>query len=165
MSCSNSSMDVFVLVLLMFGMNVGCVDPIYLRTNQTGKFLIQHLYKCVMVNENFNWICSSCIHLFSPGIRRTGPCSVSSLKKGDLGFRWDSPYIHSSINGNKNHWLVYPDGNMELLGDIDRIISCTDGGKTACSFFFRCWKKSNRYETCHKIIEEWIRARRYYQSL
>lgn len=50
------------------------------------------------------------------GIRRTGPCSVSSLKKGDMGFRWDSSFIHSAINGHKNHWLVYPDGNMELLG-------------------------------------------------
>ncbi|CAF1272800.1 unnamed protein product, partial [Adineta steineri] len=53
------------------------------------------------------------------GIRRTGPCPVSCLKKGDLGFRWDSPYIHSSINGNKSHWIVYPDGYMEML-DVER---------------------------------------------
>ncbi len=57
------------------------------------------------------------IKLFE-GIRRSGPCSVSSLKKGDLGLRWDSPYIHSSISGHKNHWIVYPDGNMELLGSF-----------------------------------------------
>lgn len=50
------------------------------------------------------------------GLRRTGPCPVSCIKKGQLGLRWDSPYIHSTINGNKNHWIVYPDGNMELLG-------------------------------------------------
>jgi hypothetical protein len=53
------------------------------------------------------------------GIRRTGPCPVSSLRKGELGFRWDSPFIHSSINGNKSHWIVYPDGYMELLGSIN----------------------------------------------
>ncbi|UJR26471.1 hypothetical protein I4U23_007798 [Adineta vaga] len=48
------------------------------------------------------------------GIRRTGPCPVSTVKKGELGYRWDSPYIYSSVNGNKSHWIVYPDGFMEL---------------------------------------------------
>lgn len=50
------------------------------------------------------------------GIRRTGPCPVSSVKQGLLGYRWDSPYIHASVNGNKAHWTVYPDGFMELSG-------------------------------------------------
>ncbi|CAF0762171.1 unnamed protein product [Adineta ricciae] len=48
------------------------------------------------------------------GIRRTGPCPVSTVKKGELGYRWDSPYIFSSVNGHKSHWVVYPDGYMEL---------------------------------------------------
>lgn len=100
------------------------------------------------------------LHIFNDftlGIRRTGPCSVSSLKKGDLGFRWDSPYIRSSINGNKNHWLVYPDGNMELLGEIDRLNDSFPHEMNHCLFFFRslrCSRKSSRYENCYKIIEE-----------
>ena len=52
------------------------------------------------------------------GIRRTGPCAVSALKKGELGSRWDSPFLHAAINGRKSHWKVYPDGNMDLLGSI-----------------------------------------------
>ncbi|CAF0789791.1 unnamed protein product [Rotaria sp. Silwood1] len=56
------------------------------------------------------------------GIRRTGPCSVSSLKNDKLSFRWDSPFIHSTINGKKSHWIVYPDGHMELLDVQENIV-------------------------------------------
>ncbi|CAF3590142.1 unnamed protein product, partial [Rotaria sordida] len=56
------------------------------------------------------------------GIRRTGPCSISSLRNGELSFRWDSLFIHSTINGNKLHWIVYPDGYMELLDVQENII-------------------------------------------
>ena len=45
-----------------------------------------------------------------------GPCSISSLRRGDLGHRWDSHVLHSTIFGQKSHWLVYPDGNMNLIG-------------------------------------------------
>ncbi|CAF2714038.1 unnamed protein product [Rotaria sp. Silwood2] len=56
------------------------------------------------------------------GIRRTGPCSLSSLRNGELSFRWDSPFIHSTINGKKSHWIVYPDGYMELLDVQENIV-------------------------------------------
>jgi hypothetical protein len=85
------------------------------------------------------------------GIRRSGPCSVSSLKTGDLGFRWDSPFIHSSINGHKNHWIVYPDGNMELLGSIFVFSHC----RNFISFhLIRCTRKSNWNENNYTIISQ-----------
>ncbi|CAM4896545.1 unnamed protein product [Rotaria socialis] len=74
-------------------------------------------------NGEHDWqIIDSTPVLMCDGIRRTGPCSVSFLKNSELGFRWDSPFVHSTINGNKAHWNVYPDGNMELLDVQENIV-------------------------------------------
>jgi hypothetical protein len=115
--------------------------------------LTQHPYKCVMVKFHFYFYYYYYLYLIKSfeGIRRSGPCSVSSLKKGDLGFRWDSPFIHSSINGHKNHWIVYPDGNMELLGSIFVFSHC----RNFISFhLIRCTRKSNWNENNYTIISQ-----------
>ncbi|CAF1023033.1 unnamed protein product [Didymodactylos carnosus] len=56
------------------------------------------------------------------GMRRCGPCPVDALKNADLSHRWDSPYLFSSINGTKIHWLVEPDGNMKAIDVEEGVI-------------------------------------------
>lgn len=55
------------------------------------------------------------VFLFDLDNQRIGPCSVAALKSGTLDLKWDTPGMYNVLNGNRNYWVVYPNGNKRFI--------------------------------------------------
>ena len=40
----------------------------------------------------------------SDGLYRTGPASVESIRRGEIGLTYDSPFVFSEVNADVVHW-------------------------------------------------------------
>ena len=48
--------------------------------------------------------------MISPGVYCCGPCPVKAIKEGELGAKYDAPFVYAEVNADIIHWIVKTDG-------------------------------------------------------
>ncbi|XP_071403469.1 protein-glutamine gamma-glutamyltransferase 2-like [Centroberyx affinis] len=46
----------------------------------------------------------------SEGVYCCGPCPVTAIKEGDLGIKYDAPFVFAEVNADIIHWIIQSDG-------------------------------------------------------
>ncbi|KAK3548442.1 hypothetical protein QTP70_013131 [Hemibagrus guttatus] len=46
----------------------------------------------------------------SEGVYCCGPCPVKAVREGEVGIKYDAPFIFSEVNADMVYWIVHPDG-------------------------------------------------------
>ncbi|KAJ8281192.1 hypothetical protein GJAV_G00064560 [Gymnothorax javanicus] len=46
----------------------------------------------------------------SDGVYCCGPCPVRAIKEGEVGVKYDAPFIFAEVNADLIDWIVHPDG-------------------------------------------------------
>ncbi|XP_040894494.1 protein-glutamine gamma-glutamyltransferase 2 [Toxotes jaculatrix] len=44
-----------------------------------------------------------------------GPCPVTAIKEGNLGVKYDSPFVFTEVNADIIYWMVRPDGQRQKV--------------------------------------------------
>ncbi|XP_029687891.1 protein-glutamine gamma-glutamyltransferase 2 isoform X2 [Takifugu rubripes] len=56
-----------------------------------------------------------------------GPCPVAAIKEGNLGVKYDAPFVFAEVNADIVHWITYADGRRQKIredqGNVGRNIS------------------------------------------
>ncbi|XP_025075960.1 protein-glutamine gamma-glutamyltransferase K-like [Pomacea canaliculata] len=55
----------------------------------------------------------------SEGVMRCGPAALKAIKEGHVYLSYDVPFIFSEVNGDRIHWKVYENGEMDVIS-IDK---------------------------------------------
>uniref|UniRef100_A0A667Y6E3 protein-glutamine gamma-glutamyltransferase n=1 Tax=Myripristis murdjan TaxID=586833 RepID=A0A667Y6E3_9TELE len=50
----------------------------------------------------------------SDGVYRCGPCPIKAIKEGELGVKYDAPFIFAEVNADIIHWIVQSDGRKRV---------------------------------------------------
>ena len=88
-----------LVVLGIYGSNVGCVGLICQSKTRDGRPWIHPLFQMERVWSNalrLFAVTTSCLL----GTRRLGPCSVAALKSATLDLKWDTPAMYSVLHGS-----------------------------------------------------------------
>uniref|UniRef100_A0A2R5LJF4 Putative transglutaminase/protease-like logues n=1 Tax=Ornithodoros turicata TaxID=34597 RepID=A0A2R5LJF4_9ACAR len=48
----------------------------------------------------------------SDGFYQVGPCSVAAVRKGEIGYMYDSPFVFAEVNADVVHWKEDPDSSF-----------------------------------------------------
>lgn len=51
----------------------------------------------------------------SPGEFCCGPCPVVAIKEGNLGVKYDAPFVFAEVNADIIYWLVQQDGQRQKV--------------------------------------------------
>ncbi|CAN9498694.1 unnamed protein product [Ophioblennius macclurei] len=51
----------------------------------------------------------------SDGVFCCGPCPVAAIKEGNLGVKYDAPFVFAEVNADIISWIVYPDGRRQKI--------------------------------------------------
>uniref|UniRef100_A0A672FPJ7 protein-glutamine gamma-glutamyltransferase n=1 Tax=Salarias fasciatus TaxID=181472 RepID=A0A672FPJ7_SALFA len=51
----------------------------------------------------------------SEGVYCCGPCPVVAIKEGNLGVKYDAPFVFAEVNADIVYWIVYPDGQRQKI--------------------------------------------------
>lgn len=51
----------------------------------------------------------------SPGEFCCGPCPVVAIKEGNLGVKYDAPFIFAEVNADIIYWFVQKDGQRQKV--------------------------------------------------
>ncbi|XP_051940674.1 protein-glutamine gamma-glutamyltransferase 2-like [Hippocampus zosterae] len=51
----------------------------------------------------------------SDGDFRCGPCPVKAIKVGNLGIKYDAPFVFAEVNADIIHWMVRKDGQHQKI--------------------------------------------------
>lgn len=51
----------------------------------------------------------------SPGEFCCGPCPVVAIKEGNLGVKYDAPFVFAEVNADIIYWLVHQDGQRQKV--------------------------------------------------
>ncbi|XP_071761907.1 protein-glutamine gamma-glutamyltransferase 2 [Centroberyx gerrardi] len=51
----------------------------------------------------------------SDGVYCCGPCPLTAIKEGDLGIKYDAPFVFAEVNADIIHWIVQSDGRRRQL--------------------------------------------------
>ncbi|XP_012718407.2 protein-glutamine gamma-glutamyltransferase 2 [Fundulus heteroclitus] len=51
-----------------------------------------------------------------------GPCPVSAIKEGNLGVKYDAPFIFAEVNADIIHWRVLPGGQRQKISVDQRTV-------------------------------------------
>lgn len=46
-----------------------------------------------------------------------GPCPVTAIKEGNLGVKYDAPFIFAEVNADIIHWIIKPNGQRQKVKD------------------------------------------------
>uniref|UniRef100_UPI0037E7FB4A protein-glutamine gamma-glutamyltransferase 2-like n=1 Tax=Semicossyphus pulcher TaxID=241346 RepID=UPI0037E7FB4A len=56
-----------------------------------------------------------------------GPCPVTAIKEGNLGVKYDAPFVFAEVNADIVHWIIKQDGQRQKIrvdqGSVGRNIS------------------------------------------
>ncbi|XP_074533919.1 protein-glutamine gamma-glutamyltransferase 2 [Halichoeres trimaculatus] len=56
-----------------------------------------------------------------------GPCPVTAIKEGNLGVKYDAPFIFAEVNADIIHWIIKPNGQKQKIrvdkGSVGKNIS------------------------------------------
>lgn len=56
-----------------------------------------------------------------------GPCPVTAIKEGNLGVKYDAPFIFAEVNADIIHWIIKPNGQKKKIkvdmGSVGKKIS------------------------------------------
>ncbi|XP_078275452.1 protein-glutamine gamma-glutamyltransferase E-like [Rhinoraja longicauda] len=53
---------------------------------------------------------------------RCGPASLTAIKQGDMGFKYDVPFVFAEVNANCVNWLLFADGTkLQVDVDVSRV--------------------------------------------
>lgn len=63
----------------------------------------------------------SVIHVLT-GVFCCGPCPVHAVKEGELGLKYDAPFVFSEVNADLVVWIVHPDGERIRVSQNSKII-------------------------------------------
>lgn len=44
------------------------------------------------------------------GVYCCGPCPVKAVREGEVGMKYDAPFVFSEVNADMVYWIVHPDG-------------------------------------------------------
>uniref|UniRef100_A0A671MJ83 protein-glutamine gamma-glutamyltransferase n=1 Tax=Sinocyclocheilus anshuiensis TaxID=1608454 RepID=A0A671MJ83_9TELE len=58
----------------------------------------------------------------SDGIFCCGPCPVRAVKEGEVGFKYDTPFVFSEVNADLIVWIVHPDGERIQVSQNSKVI-------------------------------------------
>uniref|UniRef100_A0A668T8E5 Transglutaminase-like domain-containing protein n=1 Tax=Oreochromis aureus TaxID=47969 RepID=A0A668T8E5_OREAU len=58
---------------------------------------------------------NSAMVLFSFGVFRCGPCPVTAIKEGNLGVKYDTPFVFAEVNADIIHWIVQRNGQRRKI--------------------------------------------------
>ncbi|KAI2653521.1 Protein-glutamine gamma-glutamyltransferase 2 [Labeo rohita] len=58
----------------------------------------------------------------SDGIFCCGPCPVHAVKEGELGMKYDAPFVFSEVNADLIIWIVHPDGERIQVSQNSKVI-------------------------------------------
>ncbi|KAL4006119.1 hypothetical protein ACER0C_005832 [Sarotherodon galilaeus] len=51
----------------------------------------------------------------SNGVFRCGPCPVTAIKEGNLGVKYDAPFVFAEVNADIIHWIVQRNGQRRKI--------------------------------------------------
>lgn len=68
-----------------------------------------------------------------------GPCPVTAIKEGNLGVKYDAPFVFAEVNADIIYWMVQRDGQRKKVTDV-----CRD-----CLSHFLQLKSSGDSDDCH----------------
>lgn len=51
-----------------------------------------------------------------------GPASVKAIKNGQLYLGYDARFLFAEVNGDRIHWTIDADGNMEAIAEEKSIV-------------------------------------------
>ncbi|TNN01015.1 hypothetical protein fugu_012261 [Takifugu bimaculatus] len=51
----------------------------------------------------------------SDGTFCCGPCPVAAIKEGNLGVKYDAPFVFAEVNADIVHWITYADGRRQKI--------------------------------------------------
>ncbi|XP_058244165.1 protein-glutamine gamma-glutamyltransferase 2 [Hemibagrus wyckioides] len=51
----------------------------------------------------------------SEGVYCCGPCPVKAVREGEVGIKYDTPFIFSEVNADMVYWIVHPDGKRTRM--------------------------------------------------
>ncbi|KAK5867820.1 hypothetical protein PBY51_012280 [Eleginops maclovinus] len=52
---------------------------------------------------------------FSDGEFRCGPCPVTAIKEGNLGVKYDTPFVFAEVNADIVYWIVHEDDQRQRI--------------------------------------------------
>uniref|UniRef100_A0A673NDN0 protein-glutamine gamma-glutamyltransferase n=1 Tax=Sinocyclocheilus rhinocerous TaxID=307959 RepID=A0A673NDN0_9TELE len=58
----------------------------------------------------------------SDGIFCCGPCPVRAVKEGEVGLKYDTPFVFSEVNADLIVWIVHPDGERIQVSQNSKVI-------------------------------------------
>ncbi|XP_056622240.1 protein-glutamine gamma-glutamyltransferase 2 isoform X2 [Triplophysa dalaica] len=58
----------------------------------------------------------------SDGVFCCGPCPVHAVKEGELGLKYDAPFVFSEVNADLVVWIVHPDGERSKVSQNSKIV-------------------------------------------
>lgn len=65
------------------------------------------------------------MHLCPPGEFCCGPCPVAAIKEGNLGVKYDTPFVFAEVNADITYWIVQRDGQRQKVINLcPECLSC-----------------------------------------
>ncbi|XP_030621148.1 protein-glutamine gamma-glutamyltransferase 2-like [Chanos chanos] len=58
----------------------------------------------------------------SDGVYCCGPCPVKAVKEGEVGFKYDAPFVFSEVNADIVSWIVHSDGERSRASLNSKIV-------------------------------------------
>ncbi|KTG42564.1 hypothetical protein cypCar_00013814 [Cyprinus carpio] len=58
----------------------------------------------------------------SDGVFCCGPCPVRAVKEGEVGLKYDTPFVFSEVNADLIVWIVHPDGERIQVSQNSKVI-------------------------------------------
>uniref|UniRef100_A0A671SD10 protein-glutamine gamma-glutamyltransferase n=1 Tax=Sinocyclocheilus anshuiensis TaxID=1608454 RepID=A0A671SD10_9TELE len=58
----------------------------------------------------------------SDGVFCCGPCPVHAVKEGEVGLKYDTPFVFSEVNADLVVWIVHPDGERIQVSQNSKVI-------------------------------------------
>lgn len=56
------------------------------------------------------------------GVFTCGPASVKAIKQGKLYLGFDTRFLFAEVNGDRIHWTIDAEGNMEAIAEEKTIV-------------------------------------------
>ncbi|XP_055029323.2 protein-glutamine gamma-glutamyltransferase 2 [Misgurnus anguillicaudatus] len=56
------------------------------------------------------------------GVFCCGPCPVQAVKEGELGLKYDTPFVFSEVNADLVVWMVHPDGKRTRVSQNSKTV-------------------------------------------
>lgn len=54
--------------------------------------------------------CGKCFFFLTLGVYCCGPCPVKAVREGEVGIKYDAPFVFSEVNADLVYWILHPDG-------------------------------------------------------